>query len=294
MAKDVGMVDPVERRRQIRVQHPPPLRALAVGGHVDHCDRVMAATAGPKPIRPRLEPRLPLGLQRAHDTCLLHAINDHGDTERTPLPAAALLRDVHPLDGTSAPRPGAALHPFDQIHLGLGAQQHLTVNARRLAASITLAHSPHAEKRVGTRTTHQLRFRCHRHQSSSQAHLTASAPFRVRATHAPYPASYPGRPAEGQPYPVFRRLSATGIRFSVIRFPPGSWAFLTVGLLGQKPGPRRGYHVPHARAATGVGAPCIPRTAMLTRLTCIPQPAPAASQRPVPAPRYYIPSSRAP
>jgi hypothetical protein len=27
-----------------------------------------------------------------------------------------------------------------------------------------------------------------------------------------------------------RRLSATGIRFSVIRFPPRSWALLTVGL----------------------------------------------------------------
>ena len=90
----------VERRRQICVQHPPPLRAFAVGGHVDRCDRVMATTVRPKPIRPWLEPRLPLGLQRAHDTRLLHAIDDHGDTERTPLPAIA-LRDIHPLD-----RPG--------------------------------------------------------------------------------------------------------------------------------------------------------------------------------------------
>jgi hypothetical protein len=30
--------------------------------------------------------------------------------------------------------------------------------------------------------------------------------------------------------PVSRCVSATGIRFSVIRFPPGDWAFLTVGL----------------------------------------------------------------
>ena len=29
------------------------------------------------------------------------------------------------------------------------------------------------------------------------------------------------------------------------------------------PGPRRGYRVPHERAATGVGAPCTPRTAVL-------------------------------
>ena len=92
---------------------------------------------------------------------------------------------------------------------------------------------------------------------------------------------------------VSRCLSAAGIRFSVIRFPPGNWAFLAVGLpdttLG--PDPRRGYHVPHARAATGMGASCTPGTAMLTRLTCILQPAPAASQRPVPAPRYCIPSA---
>ena len=31
------------------------------------------------------------------------------------------------------------------------------------------------------------------------------------------------------------------------------------------PGPRRGYHVPHARAATGVGAPYNPRTVVLAR-----------------------------
>ena len=90
---------------------------------------------------------------------------------------------------------------------------------------------------------------------------------------------------------VSRRLSATGIRFSVILFPPGSWAFLTVGLPVNETGPRRGYHVPHARAATGLGALCTPGTAVL-----IPTDkgssatAPAASLRRVPAPRYRIPS----
>lgn len=62
---------------------------------------------------------------------------------------------------------------------------------------------------------------------------------------------------------VSRRLSATGISFSVILFPPGSWAFLTVGLPVNETGPRRGYHVPHARAATGLGALCTPGTAVL-------------------------------
>ena len=102
---------------------------------------------------------------------------------------------------------------------------------------------------------------------SSQAHLTASAPFRAG----------PPRPISGQlsettrwrgepSVPVSCRLSATGIRFSVIRFPPGDWAPLTVGLPGHandEPGPRRGYRVPHARAVTGVGALCTPRTAVL-------------------------------
>jgi hypothetical protein len=62
---------------------------------------------------------------------------------------------------------------------------------------------------------------------------------------------------------VSRRLSATGIRFSVILFPPGSWALLTVGLPDQGSGPRRGYRVPHARAAIGVGALCAPGTTVL-------------------------------
>ncbi len=35
-------------------------------------------------------------------------------------------------------------------------------------------------------------------------------------------------------------------------------------------GPRRGYRVPHARAATGVGAPYTPRTVVLTRLGRLP------------------------
>ena len=83
---------------------------------------------------------------------------------------------------------------------------------------------------------------------------------------------------------VSRCLSATGIRFSVILFPPGSWALLTVGLPA-KAGPRRGYHVPHARAATGMGALWTPGTTVLTPTEATTGRAPAASQRPVPAPR---------
>jgi hypothetical protein len=84
---------------------------------------------------------------------------------------------------------------------------------------------------------------------------------------------------------VSRCLSATGIRFSAILFPPGSWALLAVGLPNHRFGPRRGYHVPHARAATGLGALWTPGTTVLTPTEATSGRAPAASQRPVPAPR---------
>ena len=54
-------------------------------------------------------------------------------------------------------------------------------------------------------------------------------------------------------------------------------------------GPRRGSRVPHARAATGVGATYTPRTAVPSRTEGRAQPAPAASRRPVLAPRSDIP-----
>src|SRR5450755_3536790 len=49
---------------------------------------------------------------------------------------------------------------------------------------------------------------------------------------ARYPVGYPRRPPGGGGHraSVSRRVSATGIRFSVILFPPGSWALLAVGL----------------------------------------------------------------
>ena len=64
-------------------------------------------------------------------------------------------------------------------------------------------------------------------------------------------------------FPVAFRLSA--FRFSVIRYPPRNWALLTVGLpkRQRRVGPRRGYRVPHERAATGVGALYTPGTAVL-------------------------------
>ena len=62
-------------------------------------------------------------------------------------------------------------------------------------------------------------------------------------------------------FPVAFRLPAFASRSSDSR--RGNWALLTVGLPGQAAGPRRGYRVSHARAATGVGASSTPRTAVL-------------------------------
>ncbi len=156
LGENMGMIETVERCRQVCVEHPPSLRAFTVGDVVDGLDRVMAATAGPKPVGPRLKPRLPLGLQCVDDARLMHAINDHGDTERAELRAALLLRDVHPLDRVGQKRFAVTVYPFGQSHLGLRGQRDLTVDARGLAAGITLAHPPHAKKRVSARAEHQL------------------------------------------------------------------------------------------------------------------------------------------
>jgi hypothetical protein len=64
----------------------------------------------------------------------------------------------------------------------------------------------------------------------SLAHLTASARFRVRAP-GPVSGRLSKRPLGGGGHraSVSRRVSAAGIRFSVILFPPGSWGLLAVG-----------------------------------------------------------------
>jgi hypothetical protein len=109
------------------------------------------------------------------------------------------------------------------------------------------------------------------------AHLTASAPFRA-----------------GPPGPVSGQLSETtrwrggpsrpgflppfGYRHSLLGHPIPAGEFRPPHgrPTGQTAGPRRGYHVPHARVATGLGALCTPRTTVLVLAGARPQPASAA------------------
>jgi hypothetical protein len=91
----------------------------------------MASTARPKPVGLRLEPGLPLGFQRTDDTCLVAPIEDHGNSERTALGAAAPLGDVHASDGKGLDRLGAVFDPFDQSGFGLRGEHNLAVHTRR-------------------------------------------------------------------------------------------------------------------------------------------------------------------
>ena len=91
-------------------------------------------------------------------------------------------------------------------------------------------------------------------------------------------------------FPVAFRLPAFASR--VIPFPPGELG-LPHGRLTEHQflggGPRRGYHVPHSRVTTGLGAPSTPGTGGALLTECRARPAPAASQRPVPTPRLNVP-----
>ena len=91
-------------------------------------------------------------------------------------------------------------------------------------------------------------------------------------------------------FPAAFRRPATGVRFSIILFPPRDWAFLTVGLPAQ--GGRTQTGLPRsARTSYDPGGPSIPRGRRCSpRSGGRPQPAPAAPRRLVLQPRSNIPS----
>ena len=116
--QNVVVGDPVERPGQVRVQDPRPLRASARDDLEHGLDRVMATAARPESVGPRLEPRLPLGLQRVDDPCLMAPIGDHGNPSSSTLGAAAPLRDVHAPDRQRLERFGLLVQPVGQSCFG--------------------------------------------------------------------------------------------------------------------------------------------------------------------------------
>jgi hypothetical protein len=109
---------------------------------------------------------------------------------------------------------------------------------RRIDASLCANRSttsrvrrpPVRSPRPGRGVQLALRFWKFPSSPSSQAHLTTSAPFRVRAM--PVSGQLCGTTGGGASHrvPVSCCLSAAGIRFLVILCPLGDWASLTVGL----------------------------------------------------------------
>ena len=112
-----------------------------------------------------------------------------------------------------------------------------------------------------------LRFRCRRHRFCTGSPDPRRHFFRSRQPPVSGQLSGTVGGVADHPVPVSCCLSATGIRFSGhpipaegFRLPHGRPTGPTI-----RPGPRRGYHVPHDRDATGVGAPSTPGTAVLSR-----------------------------
>jgi hypothetical protein len=153
LPEKMRMVDSVERRRQVRVERPPPARVLPAGGVENGFDRIVAAAARPESVGSRLEPCFPLGLQRTNRNSLKCAVGDHGNPERAP---ALGLGDEHASDGLGCPRPGAVLYPVGRLGLGLGQRRRSSVDPRRLSAGVDLRHASHARQRVGAGAEHQF------------------------------------------------------------------------------------------------------------------------------------------
>ena len=310
----------------------------------------MAAAARSKPVGLRLEPGLPLGLQRVDDPSLVGSVRITGipNGRRLRLPGLGMYTRLTgmALNGsafwctlsaslalasgvsTTSPSTPAVRRP------ALRSVTRRTLNsvfARERSINFcnrrTLARSPafvavkiRCRSRRTSPSTRRQSMACQSKVASSGPFtatfaaasnlssgsgasvifLLTSSPDRVsalsgRTTRVRIRSVIHDDQLEAGPAPVVsRRLSATGIRFSAILFPSGSWALLTVGLPAKTAGPRRGYRVPHVRATTGVGALYTPRTAVLIPNGRTAQPAPAALPRLVLQPRSNIPPCEAP
>ena len=179
----------------------------------------------------------------------------HADQRVRPRPEHQLLQTA---DLLKVPRLRRREDPLPQPpYVPLGRTPVHRMPARRLVLR-SVRHS----SRRGVQLALRFQRRCHR--QSSRAHLT-----RVSALSGPGTSPVSGQlsttasggASHASWVPAAFRPPASASR--VILFPPGNWAFLTVGLPGTAPGPGRGFHVPHLRDTTGVGASSTPGTAVL-------------------------------
>jgi hypothetical protein len=92
-----GMIDFVERRRQVGVYDPHPL-ALAFQRGEQRSDRIGAAAARSESIRLGFEPGLPFGFQRVADPRLMAAVGERGNAKWAVFSVG--LRDIHAPAGT--------------------------------------------------------------------------------------------------------------------------------------------------------------------------------------------------
>jgi hypothetical protein len=114
-----------------------------------------------------------------------------------------------------------------------------------------------------------------------------SAPFRARAS-APVSGQLCGRPLEVRPssrVPVAFRPA--GVGFLGHPVPAGEFGSPCGRLTGHAavPGPRRGFHVPHAQDATGEGAPSAPERRCPTAGSM-----PTSRRLPLPSGQSYTPA----
>ena len=107
-----------------------------------------------------------------------------------------------------------------------------------------------------------LRFRCHR-----SVHVLADSPGPRRHPfgpgNGPYPASYPGHDRWRTSHRCLGFLLPFGHRRSLLGPSCSRWGVTPSSRSADRPavplGPQRGFHVPHERDTTGVGAPFTPR-----------------------------------
>ena len=136
------VLNSVERRRQVGI-HDPHALAPAFQRGEQRCDRVGAAASRPEPVRAGFEPGLPLRLQRVPDPCLVAAVGQRGNTERTAFSVG--FRHIHAPDRQRLPGADGLVHSHRRFRPGPGCQGYFPVDPRGPAPSIPLCDLPNTD-----------------------------------------------------------------------------------------------------------------------------------------------------